>query len=95
MGLLGLALHLDPDVLMVSGRIEVRDHLEPTPLGPVVHPREEVEEVERQVGLVTQEASDLPIPPGGHGDHGVPVDVLGRPDVVPELGPETVGDLRR
>ena len=60
-----------------------------------VHARAEVAVVEGQVGLVAQELRGLVVARRRDGDDRMPVLVLEREDVVPELCSKTRLDLRR
>ena len=87
------ALHLQPNVVVPPGRVEVGDHFEPASLRRVVDGREEVEEVEGQRGVISQELRDLLVSGRCDRHDGMPVGVLDRDDVLSELGEEAVGDL--
>ena len=76
MGLRGVALDLEPGVMVAPRRVHVGDHLESPFLGRVVHRGQEVEEVEVEVRFIPEERGDLLIPRRGDGDHGVAVDIL-------------------
>ena len=60
----------------------------------VVHGGEELEEVHREVLVVAEHLHHLAVPLGSDRHLGVSVPVHRLGDVVTELGPEALGDLR-
>src|SRR5919106_4588670 len=89
--LLAVTCHLHPDAVPVPGRVQLYDQLQALFLA--VDRRDEVEEVESQLGIVPKHLHELSVAGRSHLHHCLPVGLRGVQEVLAELRPQTPDDL--